>query len=406
MDSRPVRVLLVSTHPVQYGVPLYRRYAVHPALNVTIAYCSLHGAERGFDPEFGIDLQWDIPLLDGYTWVHLPNRSPHPSLDRFFGLLNPGIWRLIREGRYEIVVCYGYHAASFWIAGAAAKISGAALVLSTDAHTAAPRDGEAWKGPLKRAVLPRLFAAADAVFAPSSRTVGYLEGLGVRSDRIFLTPYTVDNGSFLESAAAADIAAVRARWALPQEARVALFVGKLVPWKRPMDLVDAAAQVDGLYVIWAGAGPMRDSVEARANELGVLARMRFLGFVNRRALPEVYAASDWLVLPSQYEGFGLVINEAFACGRPAIVSDACGAVGDLVLDGETGFVIPVGDTALLTRRLQTLTNDSNLLRIMGARARRRIADWGPEANVQAFVAACITLAGESRSRGRADLKVV
>jgi len=85
------RVLLVSSHPVQYAAPLFRLMARHPRLDILVAYCSLQGAEPGIDPEFKVEVAWDIPLLEGYPWVRVPNRSPWPSLDRFTGLVNPGL---------------------------------------------------------------------------------------------------------------------------------------------------------------------------------------------------------------------------------------------------------------------------------------------------------------------------
>ena len=166
----------------------------------------------------------------------------------------------------------------------------------------------------------------------------------------------------------------------------------MVPWKRPADLLQAAAGIDGLYVIYAGDGILRAHVEREAQELGIDRRVRFLGFVNQQGLPAIYAASDVLVLPSEHEAFGLVVNEAFACGCPAIVSDACGCVGDLVRDGETGFVVPVGDVAALAGRLEVLVTQPERRRAMGDRARARIAEWGPDQHAKAFVDACVELA--------------
>ena len=82
----------------------------------------MQGAEPRMDPGFGIDVKWDVPLLDGYAWVSLPNRSLVPKADSFFGLINPGIWGLISGGKFDVVVLFtGYVCASFWIALAAAK---------------------------------------------------------------------------------------------------------------------------------------------------------------------------------------------------------------------------------------------------------------------------------------------
>ena len=400
-QSTKCRVLLVSSHPVQYGAPLFRLYAADPRLDVTVAYCSLQGAEPGVDTEFGVEVAWDVPLLDGYRWVCPPNRSPRPGLRGFFGLFNPGLWSFVRRGDFDAVVCYGHRAASFWIAALAAKFCGVALVFATDAHALAPSDGALWKVPFKRALLPRIYGWADAVFGPSARTIGFLRALGLPKDRCFLTHYVVDNDFFARRAATVNRREVRRQWNVPDEAIVALFAGKLVPRKRPGDLLEAAVLVPGLYVVFAGEGSLRTTLERRAEAPKLAGRARFLGFVNQQGLPEVYMASDVLVLPSEHEPFGLVVNETFSCGVPAIVSDACGAAGDLVRNGETGYVVSVGDVAALAERLALLARDPELRRTMGEKARARIAEWGPKQNAEAFAQACRTIvARKQREIGR------
>jgi glycosyltransferase involved in cell wall biosynthesis len=383
-----VKVLLVSSHPVQYTSPLYRLYAEDPRLEVTVAYCSLQGAEPGVDPEFGVEVAWDVPLLEGYRWVNPGNRSPRPGLRGFFGLLNPGLWREVRAGGYDVVVCFGWHAASFWIAALAARLSGARLVFTTDAHTLAPRGGQGWKLPLKRLLVPRILGFADAVFVPSSRTRRFVQDLGVPESAVHLIPYVVDNSFFTHGAARARRAALRKAWGVPDDAPVALFAGKLVAWKRPLDLLQAVAASGRWWAVFAGEGDLKTALEREAARLGVADRTRFLGFVNQKALPDVYGAADLLVLPSEHEPFGLVVNEAFACGLPAIVSDACGAAGDLVRDGETGFVVAAGDVDALADRLRSLADERPLLRRLGRQARARIAAWGPGQNLEAFAGAC------------------
>lgn len=77
------RILLVSSHPVQYAAPIYRWMAQHPKLEIFVAYCSLYGAEALFDQGFGQEITWDVSLLNGYPWVQLENKSPMASLNRF-----------------------------------------------------------------------------------------------------------------------------------------------------------------------------------------------------------------------------------------------------------------------------------------------------------------------------------
>ena len=167
MPDRRYRVLAVATHPVQYMTPIFRRMAKHPSLDFQVAYCTLRGAEASHDPEFGAEIQWDVPLLDGYSWTHVPNRGS--GAESFFGLFNPRMGKLIRSGNYDAVLCFiGYVRATFWIACLASKLSRTAFIFGADATSLTPRDGRNWKVPIKRFFWPRLFGLADQVIVPSS----------------------------------------------------------------------------------------------------------------------------------------------------------------------------------------------------------------------------------------------
>src|SRR5215469_8444946 len=90
MSEAPNRVRAVATHPVQYMDPVSRRMANHPAFDLHVSCCDLRGAEAAHDSEFGTNINWDVPVLDGYTWAHVPNRSS--GAESFFGFCNPGYW--------------------------------------------------------------------------------------------------------------------------------------------------------------------------------------------------------------------------------------------------------------------------------------------------------------------------
>src|SRR5439155_6763742 len=139
----------------------------HPRLDIQVAYCSLQGAEPAVDSQFGVTVAWDVPLLEGYPWVHVPNKSPRAGLGRFFGLINPGLWKLVRSGFEAVVIYTGYACASFWIVASAAKLSGVPLLFGTDAHETRSVDGCASKKRVKQWLWPRLFRLADMVIVPS-----------------------------------------------------------------------------------------------------------------------------------------------------------------------------------------------------------------------------------------------
>jgi len=165
MPESRYRVLAIATHPAQYQAPLFRRMAARADLDLHVAYCTLRGAEAAHDPEFGATVKWDIPLLDGYPWTLVPNSGS--GADSFFGLRNSGLWKMIREGHFDAVLCYvGYVRASFWIGCFAAKFSHTAFLFGTDANTLTPRDGRMWKRRVKRIFWPFLFRIADQVIVP------------------------------------------------------------------------------------------------------------------------------------------------------------------------------------------------------------------------------------------------
>jgi hypothetical protein len=213
MTERRYRVLFVGSHPVQYAAPVFREMAQRGDLDIQVAYCSLQGAEPGVDAGFGVEVAWDVPLLEGYPWVRVANRSPWPGLGRFFGPFNPGLWNLVREREYDAVVIYtGYRCANFWIVAAAAKLSGVPLLFGTDAHELRSVDGRAWKKRLKQWLWPQLFRLADVVIVPSSRGAALMRSLGTEEQRLVVTPYVVDNNWWTTQAERVDPAAVRREW--------------------------------------------------------------------------------------------------------------------------------------------------------------------------------------------------
>ncbi|MBD2129920.1 glycosyltransferase family 4 protein [Microcoleus sp. ZQ-A2] len=382
------RLLIIISHPIQYCVPIFRLMAQHPKLEILVAYCSLQGAKPGIDQEFGVEVAWDIPLLDGYPWIESPNLSPKPGLGRFFGLLNLQLWSLMRKNQFDAVLIHtGYVYASFWIVAAAAKTSRTMFMFSTDANNLEPRDRQPWKAWLKRVVLPPIFRLADAVVVSSTLGQQMVRRLGIPEQQIVLAPSAVDNEWWSTQAAQVDEKSVRQQWGVPEDASVVLFCAKLQPWKRPQDILQAFAQADvpATYLVFAGDGSLRRELEVEAEALQVSERVRFLGFVNQSQLPAVYRCADLLVLPSEYEPFGLVVNESMLCRCPVVVSDRVGARDDLIREGETGLVYPCGNVDALAAILQKILPQRVPLTQMGEAAYKRMATWSPREYVEALV---------------------
>jgi len=391
MPDHRYRVLAVATHPVQYMTPIFRRMAKHPSLDLHVAYCTLRGAEAGHDPEFGANIQWDVPLLDGYAWEQVPNRGS--GAESFFGLFNPGLRKLIRSGNFDAVLCFiGYVRATFWMALLAAKLSKSAFLFGTDTTTLVPRDGRVWKMAVKKILWPRLFRLADQVIVPSSGSRDLMFSLGIPASSVTLTPYCVDNDWWMQQSKLVDSAAVRASWGVSPNDVAIVFSAKLQQWKRPFDLLRAFAKANlpNAFLLYAGAGPLLPHLESEAASLGIASRVRFLGFVNQSRLPAVYTSADLLILPSDFEPFGVVVNEAMCCGCSVVVSDRVGAARDLVAPVCPDFVFRCGDIDALAELMRKAIADPARLKELSRAALAHIQTWSPERNIAGTVDAIRT----------------
>jgi glycosyltransferase involved in cell wall biosynthesis len=220
----------------------------------------------------------------------------------------------------------------------------------------------------------------------------YLEN-GASPERIFDVPHFIDNHRFATAAAELrpQCENLRRGWGVPVDATCFLFSGKLIPKKHPLDLLHAlgrAVQAGArAHVLVAGTGELL----APACELAKRERLpvTFTGFLNQTEIVRAYVAADCLVLPSDTgETWGLVVNEAMACGLPAIVSDQVGCGPDLIVAGETGAVFPMGDVAALANRLVEFAANPARLPVLGERARQRVlADYSVERAVEGTLAA-------------------
>jgi glycosyltransferase involved in cell wall biosynthesis len=297
---------------------------------------------------------------------------------------------LIRRGTFDAVVFYtGYAYATFWMGIAAAKLSGVPILFGTDATSLQPRDAKSWKLPIKRFLLPKIFRLADIVIIPSEAGRQFILSMGISDSRIVLTPFVVDNTWWSERASEVDRSAIRREWEVPEDALVVLFCAKLQPWKRPGDVLNAFAKanVEGAFLVFAGDGPMRASLEAAAKSLGIAERTRFLGFVNQTGLPSVYRSADLFVLPSEYDPCPAVVCEAMLCGCPVVLSDEIRGRFDIVEDGETGFIFPCGDVDALARILADTLGERTKLAELSHKAVKRMETWSPRENVETAVMA-------------------
>ncbi len=368
------RLGILSTHPIQYYSPLYRELAARPGLDLTVYYAHDPTPADQAAAGFGVGFAWDVPLLDGYRSEFLTNVSRRPGLSDSGGCNTPGVAEVIRRERFDAFLVHGWYTKSYHQAMRACWQTRTPLLVRGDSTL------QVTKGRLRRAVKwvarRRLVPRFDGYAVVGQRAREYYLHYGAEPARMAASPHFVDNERFARQAAEARPrrAELRAKWGLPADAVVFLFVGKLLPGKRPLDLVRAVAAAGlpaaGLVV---GDGPLLAPSRAEAARLG--AAVGFTGFLNQSELPAAYAAADVVVVSSSSETWGLVVNEGMACGLPAVVTDQVGCGLDLVQPGEVGAVYPVGDVDALAAVAAGYAADPGRLAAESVAARRRVGGY-------------------------------
>lgn len=376
--SKPFRIAVVNSHPIQYFAPLYAYLNRDPELEITALYCSDFSLRGAVDPGFRQQVKWDVDLLSGYRHVFLGERAKQRSITGFWSLICPEVWREIRSGRYDAVWLHGYAYAAFVLAFLTAKSRGLPVFVRSETHLGLQRSG--WRQRLRDGILRLAYRHVAGCLAIGSANRDYYRSLGVPESKIFDVPYTVDNDRFMAAAAltADERRQVRARFGLRDDQPVVLYASKFMPRKHPDDVIEAVArlQQQGVRVslLLVGTGELESALRERVAELG-LQDVVFGGFVNQAELPRVYATSDVFVLPSENEPWGLIVNEVMCAGLPVVVADEVGCVPDLVRDGVNGRHMRAGDVDSLTVALRDLLADANAREAMGRKSVDIIGRW-------------------------------
>ena len=385
------RIGFLISHPIQYYTPIFRELA--GLCDLTVFFAHRQTAEQQAKAGFGVAFDWDIDLVSGYRSKFLENVSRQPSTDRFSGCDTPGIAREIAEGNFDAFVVPGWGFRSYMQAVTACRRAGVPVFVRGDSQLVGPRN--ILLRIAKAIAFSRVLRRFDGFLYVGQRSREYLQHYGAPANRLFFSPHCIDNASFR----AASDSARRAMGQVSHRNKRVLFVGKLLERKRPLDLLRAAALLrerQPVEVAFAGSGELESELREFARASGVPAI--FHGFVNQSEIPAVYAAADVMVLPSDgLETWGLAVNEAMACGLPAVVSDAVGCGPDLVEQGVTGAVFPVGQISLLAAAMESAISLD--LTVMRQHLAARMQVYSPLGAAKGIIGATAVLAAEAPPKG-------
>jgi glycosyltransferase involved in cell wall biosynthesis len=371
--SRRRRLAILTSHPIQYNAPLFRCLSHHSEMECKVFY-SWEGNVTQLDPEFNRSIVWDIPLLEGYKYEFVKNIARKPGSGHFFGLNNPTMNSTIEQWSADAILVYGWNnltnlrALRYF----SKKIP---VVFRGDSTQLNATHGI--KNMLRDRILRYVYSKVDMALYPGQHSKGYFKRAGLSADQLYYVPHCIENERFSQdSQDVVDAASkLRSQLGIASDATVFLFAGKLVSRKNPLLLMSAFNQLVAnheqaeLHLVYVGAGELQKNLSDLSNGQN---NVHLLGFKNQSEMPSIYRLGDIYVLPSTIETWGLGVNEAMACGLPAIISDFVGCGPELIDQGKTGFVFEEGSVNALESAMATFVTDPQLANNMKSNVAEKI----------------------------------
>lgn len=367
---------IFASHPVQYHVPIWRHLSKNDSVNSQVFYFSDHGATERLDPGFGVEFRWDLDLLGGYQNEFLSKKP----LSTVLKARVPNLPELVHSKAIDCVLLHGYtQRFSRQILANKRRLGYGVILRGEFCDTKNHKLG--LKQLVKEIYLKWFYSQVDAFCFIGKNSREHLLRRGISNDRLFFSPYSVDSDFFESESKLASREERRRNLGIRDGQMVVLFSGKMIDRKQPKMLVELSkrfADDERFVLIMLGDGPLLNDIKSELKAIIDAGRAILPGFVNQTQLGDYFGASDLFLFPSQYETWGLVVNEAMHFGLPCFVSDQVGCALDLIEKDETGNYFDFSDVqAIYNLVLKGLNNRLDIER-MGRNAKIRIAGYSSE----------------------------
>lgn len=322
------RLAIITNEPPPYRIPVFQRVGKMPGVTLQVIFCARREPNR----------QWDLPPLE---FDHRFLKERITTVNGRYIHNNPDVIPALKQFAPDVIVNDGFNPTQLY-AFAYATFKGIAHVPLTDGTY----QSEQALSRVHRIVRRIVYARSSAFLSASEGGTKLYESYGIPAERCFKSYLCIDNDAYLRTPEP------------EQEKSDFIFCGRMVPEKGPLFALGVARETARrlgrkVSILFVGAGSEDDRVKDAASRLRATVDARFHGFAMQHELPSLYRSARVFLFPTHADVWGVVANEACAAGLPVIVSPYAGVAGELVLEGENGFICEL-DTGLWAQRAETL----------------------------------------------------
>lgn len=362
-----LRIALITNHPPPFRIPIYERIAQTPGVELHAIFCSEREPNR----------QWELPPLR-FNHVFLKERFIERGSNYIHN--NPDVLAALNGIAPDVIVTTGFNP-TFLYAFAYAVIRNVPHVPMTDGTDISEASLSRWHRAVRRIV----YARSRAFLAASLGGLRLYADYGIPRESGFLSCLCIDNDAYAAQAA------------LQPKQYDLMFCGRIVADKNPLFALQLA---DGLAtrlgrrtsILFVGSGEQEAELNAMADKLALRVDVSINGHAEQHELPALYASARVFVFPTARDVWGVVANEACAAGLPVMVTPDAGVAGELVLDGENGFICGLDLGQWIDRAELLLTNDA-LYRRFAARSLDLVSGYSFDHAADGIIQACRHAAG-------------
>jgi len=380
-----MRLAVVTTHPIQYNAPLFKLLAEMPEIELQVFYT--WGSEvlsAKFDPGFRRNVEWDIPLLEGYSYRFVENVAANKGSHHFSGINNPSLNSEILKWKPDSLLIFGW---SFRSHLSCIRYFHRKIPIYFRGDSTILDDIDWLRKIFRKTYLSWVYKKVDYFLSVGANNTSYFLEMGVPASRIFIVPHAIDNDRFSQiddDIVLSRVAKLKQDLGISESDFVILFSGKLEPKKNPLILVELMRKMPSreIKLLFVGNGQLEDEIKLAAKGDS---RIIFLDFQNQSVMPIIYRLGNVFILPSKGPGetWGLALNEAMACGLPVIASDKVGGAIDLIRNGVNGYIFKSGDSADLLEKVRK-TFDNQRWKSMGSQSSIIIKEFSFQKVVECF----------------------